>query len=123
MYIVYITYIVYTVYMYPTLDDLRKIHEFEGTPEEMVELLRSIWEYAEWGFRVRNGRDSLNRACIKVEISTAGWSGNEDLISELEGTFFWFLYWWSSRRGGHYEFRISKNMYKQMFDLGKVGRK
>ena len=109
--------------MYPTLEDLRKIHEFEGTRKKWLSIFVLYAEYAEWGFRIRNGRDSLNKACVKVEISTGGWSGNEDIISELEGTFFWFIYWWSSRRGGHYEFRISKNMYKHKFDLGKIGRK
>lgn len=109
--------------MYPTESDLKKIREFEGTPEEMVEYLRSIWEYADWGFSVRNGRDSLGKACIKVNMSTGGWSGNEDIIGELGSTFFWFFNWWSSRRGGHYEFRISKNLYKHKIDLGKIGRK
>jgi len=49
---------------------------------------------------------------IKFYYSTGGWSGHEDLISELEGTFFWMFCWEQSRRGGHYIFEIKPEDWK-----------
>lgn len=43
----------------------------------------------------------------EYEVSTGGWSGNEDLIIALEkNTWFSIIAPWSWRRGGHYVYRI-----------------
>ena len=40
-------------------------------------------------------------------ISTAGWSGNEDILEAMSQNFAcWALTWQSHRRGGHYIFEI-----------------
>jgi hypothetical protein len=42
-------------------------------------------------------------------LHTAGLSENEKLVSELEQTLFWFLFWEVSVRGGHYTFVYRPN--------------
>jgi len=42
---------------------------------------------------------------VKVlELTTGGWSENEEIINQLSDTFFWFLWWQESHRGGYYKF-------------------
>lgn len=44
---------------------------------------------------------------VRYTISTGGWSGNEDVIAAIEtNQMLQMLGWWSSRRGGHYEYRF-----------------
>lgn len=44
----------------------------------------------------------------RYNISTAGWSGNETLISAMEENWMlWGITWVQSRRGGHYIFEIA----------------
>lgn len=39
-------------------------------------------------------------------VSTGGWSENEEVIDALKcNIFFWTMYWYLSKRGGHYEFK------------------
>ncbi len=40
-----------------------------------------------------------------LELTTGGWSENEKLIDIISETWFWFLWWQESRRGGYYKFR------------------
>jgi hypothetical protein len=40
-------------------------------------------------------------------ISTAGWSGNEDIIRAMQDNFIcWTQTWVSHHRGGHYVFKL-----------------
>ena len=83
---------------YPTEDELKKITEwpypnFEG----LMNFIESIWEYADCGYWKQTKK--------KYYISTAGWSGNEEIIGAMKANFiFWGIYWHSSQRGGHYIF-------------------
>jgi len=88
--------------MYPTKEQLERIHEIdklelpikEKVPK-MLSHLKSIWHYD--NFFVDNGKDGF-------ELHTGGWSGNEDIISELRKTMFWIFFWQRTERGGHYFF-------------------
>lgn len=64
-----------------------------------MEYICGLWEFSEWGFHRDNEIYS---------ISTGGWSGNEEIIDALKNNImFWILYWYQSRRGGHYIFAPS----------------
>ena len=84
---------------YPTEAELRRIRkwphdDFVG----LMEFVKSLWYLRDWGWSQRGRRYS---------ISTAGWSGNEDMIGALQDNFmFWACCWLSSRRGGHYRFTL-----------------
>lgn len=90
--------------MYPTEDDLKKITEWPTDYASLFDFIRSIWNYAEWGFTVDGDTYSL---------STGGWSGNEEIIGAMrDNQMFWMQAWESSRRGGHYEFQLPKHLTK-----------
>lgn len=83
----------------PSAGELRRIRQwdYEKLPE-LMEYVRGIWWMADWGFRSR-GRT--------FRLSTGGWSGNEEIIEALKrNAMFWMMCWRSSRRGGHYVFRL-----------------
>ena len=81
---------------YPTTEELEKVVSWPHTdPWGLVDYLKNIWWYPER--QIRTGP-------AWVELSTAGWSGNEDIIEALKKNGFWFLYWEKSERGGHYRF-------------------
>lgn len=101
---------------YPTKAELKKIRQWPVSTtddcEQLLEWVRTTcWWSADWGWRMsrRRIRSSPNsgRLVRRYFISTGGWSGNEDIITALQGNLmFWVLCWYSSRRGGHYEFRV-----------------
>jgi len=73
----------------------------------VIDHLESIWWMPDWGFKLHEGREHLfRRKVMKLELHTGGWSGNEDIIAELQQTWFWIMYWVTSHRGGHYYFEI-----------------
>ena len=86
---------------YPDEEELKLIEAWDWhDPLGLLEYIHERWQYADSGYWSQDGN--------KYNISTAGWSGNEDLIAALErNTYFWMFSWVSSRSGGHYEFDIS----------------
>ena len=66
---------------------------------ELLEMLEEMWWGNGWGFK---------RTRKRLYLSTGGWSGNEDIIEVLRGTWFWQICWMQHRRGGHYVFEIKK---------------
>lgn len=93
---------------YPEQQDIDLIVKLAGgkmtapTPDmnifTLLNELKAIWK---WDNYVEL---NVNSDGWELKISTGGWSGHETIISALEGTFFWFLYWQESKRGGHYKF-------------------
>lgn len=90
---------------YPSHDQLESILRFQGSPAHLVDYVNNIWWHE--GFIVKPGVDRIFKHGVKrLYLSTWGWSGNEDIISELQKTMFWMLYWRRTERGGHYEFEV-----------------
>lgn len=88
---------------YPTRRELRKIKNWPIKDRMsclyLLQYVEGLWNYREWGWRHKVGG--------WFAISTVGWSGNEDLIMAMrENTMFWTLCWFSSRRGGHFNFKL-----------------
>jgi len=102
---------------YPTERQLKTIQEWDCLKEPVLELLDyvyDIWWAQEWGFVKKNGRTQVHKKkCIKLELHTGGWSGNEDIIYALQANpSFWMLFWQKSVRGGHYYFEIPLHLNK-----------
>ena len=86
---------------YPDKNELETIKNWQMQDgwHELMKYVRERWAYSDY-FRSEGNTYFL---------STAGWSGNEDLIQALNENFmFWSICWQSSRRGGHYEFTVYK---------------
>lgn len=90
---------------YPTEWGLAQISAFRGTPEQLVELVRRLWRWDTW-VGVENRRNSDDEPIVRVRLATGGWSGNEDVIAELDGTFFRLRFWESSHRGGLHIYEV-----------------
>jgi hypothetical protein len=81
---------------YPTEETLEVIRKWPYQDwDGLWAYVREVWRYPEYV----KGEDV-------VEISTGGWSGNEEVISALQqNQMFWAMYWHSMTRGGHYVFK------------------
>jgi uncharacterized phage protein (TIGR01671 family) len=102
---------------YPTdlaLTLIEKANPFEKNPHELMDFIKRLWQYADWGWSTKKKKMYNGKKAVLYSISTGGWSGNESIISALKnnGNFFWTLYWQSSRVGGHYKFLIPKKFEK-----------
>lgn len=88
---------------YPTDEILNQIEQFElGTHfENLIEylqLIKSNWWTPEWRYDIETGI---------LQLSTFGWSGNEDIIRAMQkNLMFWSVFWYESKRGGHYKFDL-----------------
>lgn len=86
---------------YPEEYELKKITEWDYKDfEGLMEYVADLWKYPQYWTNEESG---------KISISTGGWSGNELIISALmQNRMFWACCWVSSRRGGHYEFKVRR---------------
>jgi hypothetical protein len=91
---------------YPDDNELDIIHNWQIKSKKdckaLLDYIYDLWKYTDCGYW------SVNEDKNMYSISTGGWSGNESLIGAMMGNhMFWVLCWYSSRRGGHYEFNVS----------------
>lgn len=97
---------------YPTESFLEDIEVYKTTTvkgwRDLMSVIEGAWAYRDWGWSTEAIHEGNDAGRIRYKISTAGWSGNESLISALKGNtgFFWAQFWESHRRGGHYTFVI-----------------
>lgn len=100
---------------YPTEEELRAIEEWDfiANPgfSSYMQFIRSIWWSPKWSWHEEDDKDDLfDRSVYIYNISTGGWSGNEDIIEAMHKNFlFWSLCWVQSRRGGHYIFHVDNS--------------
>jgi hypothetical protein len=81
---------------------------------ELMAYVRERWNYADIGYWAESGRRpaevrkySHRPGQRYYDISTGGWSGNEDIIAALERNWmFMAICWQRSRTGGHYLFAV-----------------
>jgi len=93
--------------VYPTKVELRKIAKWKGDWQELLERVQELWHWGAEYCDYEITKDDLGRYIYEWDISTGGWSGNEDIINALSDNFmFWIMCWYSSRVGGHYIFRV-----------------
>lgn len=87
---------------YPEKSELRKIAQWGWNDiSVLMDYVEERWKYADIGY-FRKGRKYYY-------LSTTGWSGNESIIEALrKNTMFWMMYWQSSKRGGHYVFKVKR---------------
>ena len=85
---------------YPTDYALDKIAKWCYTDHiGLMQFIKPLWHFADYGYWTQTD--------TKYEISTAGWSGNEDIIRAMNKNMtFWSFCWVQSRRGGHYIFEV-----------------
>jgi hypothetical protein len=78
-------------------------------PTEWFEFIHDLWYLKSWGWHEKITRREIfdDEEVRQYHISTAGWSGNEYLIEQMEKNWMlWGNTWVQSRRGGHYIFEV-----------------
>ena len=100
---------------YPTDYALEVIRTLVGTPHQLVDFIAGLWK---WGDLV-TVREPWNGE-VEVRFVTGGWSGNESLLSALEGTMFKFRWWESSHRGGLHVYLVNVDDWDRASALGVV---
>jgi hypothetical protein len=89
---------------YPSEEVLKIIREWDCVKQgikSLINLIEGEWKYADDGY--------FKKTRKRLYLHTAGWSGNEYIISALRENFiFWSLCWMKSERGGHYTFEIKE---------------
>lgn len=100
---------------YPTEWGIAQLREFRGTPQQFVDLVMRMW-WQPTPIHIEH-TNADGEAIIVVRMATGGWSGNEELISEIDRTFFSFFYWQFSRRGGLHVYHIPADKWHTPSDL------
>lgn len=78
-------------------------------PIGWFKFIENIWHLHDWGWREEDVPHEYRKdeTVRQYKISTAGWSGNEDLIRSMQkNNMLWNTTWIQSKRGGHYIFEV-----------------
>ena len=95
---------------YPTTEALEIIELWPYNNETgWFTFIQPLWHLSDWGWEVLR-QPHPNRPEVVFDryyLSTAGWSGNEEIIrAMMANNMLWSFTWVSSRRGGHYQFEV-----------------
>jgi hypothetical protein len=97
---------------YPTGWGIAQLRGFTGgTPEQFVEMVRQLWWLPEL-IETAHSTDRDGRPIVRIRLVTGGWSGNEEVIQEIDATFFAVFYWASSHRGGLHVFEVPETAWQ-----------
>ena len=79
-----------------------------------IGIIEKHWnqDYGTFDIEGKNGE-------VILELTTGGWSENEEIINTLCDTWFWFLWWQESKRGGYYKFTYSEPNIEK-FDIEEI---
>lgn len=90
---------------YPTEDTLDRVAAWPAVhAAELFAFLKPIWAHGAAGY----WREEKTKSFHFYYLSTAGWSGNEDLIRALSANPMWGIFWEESKRGGHHTFKVPR---------------
>ena len=104
---------------YPSDEALEFIEKFDCAKYgclSLTEFIEQVWWASDWGYNLKGKRKK------KLQLSTGGWSGNEDIIRALKNNFvFWSMCWVETKRGGHYTFEIKNisELFESLVNCGK----
>ena len=96
---------------YPTDDEIERIkawpHEDPLGWFAFIKASGYWWPQEVFGWHERDDQDPIDKAVRVFDISTGGWSGNEDILGAMQdNAVLWLLTWHSTTRGGHYVFMV-----------------
>ena len=82
---------------YPEDEELETIRKWDASDlRGLMDYVSKLWTYPE----------HIEHEGNTYRLHTLGWSGNEEIIGAVQDNAVWWLMWWhSSERGGHYEFK------------------
>lgn len=91
---------------YPVDEALERIENWDyNDPNNLMAFVQSLWNFQK--FETEMVVDDFDREHVQYTLHTCGWSGNEAIIRSLQkNEMFWFMNWYSSRRGGHHKFWV-----------------
>lgn len=107
---------------YPTEWGITQLRGFTGgTPEQFVEMVRRLWWLPQL-IETAHTTDRDGRPIVRIRLVTGGWSGNEEVIEEIDATWFRVLYWQSRHRGGLHVFEVPEAAWQAdtLIDLGAL---
>ena len=82
------------------------------TPKEFLQFCEGAFNknYGSWKIVENFNNDLLNqKPFTALRIATGGWSGNETVISAMEKTVFWSVFWRASVCGGLFILDVDKS--------------
>lgn len=94
---------------YPTKEQLIELESWshEKGFEALAEYVLKLWHFSHWAILRKPHKDEFGTEYKELRLATAGWSGNEEIVSALmDNTMFRILCWQSSHRGGLHIFHI-----------------
>lgn len=94
---------------YPTEEELKQIAQWDDNDlKGWLEFIGTLWHFGDWGWSVTETLDPVFEQPVRTyQVSTGGWSGNEEIIRAMqEQWMLWHRSWKVHRTGGHFTFEV-----------------